>query len=579
MTDDGRARKRELLRRMLADSGLAAGADTISPRPPGGAAPLSDAQRRMWLLQQLEPDTAAYNICAAVRLSGDLDVPALAAATGSACARHEILRTVYPNATEQVVRAELSPTLDVLDYSDVPVRGRAKVLRAVGLDVGARPFDLTEDAPLRLRLLRFAADEHVLVLVAHHIAWDDASWSILLGDVASAYIGTTQATSSLNYADYAVWEQGREHQFDVDFWRGVLTPTPENLLLPADRPRPPKPGESGGRRTRPLPAAMAARVREVAQDCGVTPFMLLSAAVSALLHRYTGVDDITLGTPVVNRSRPEVQGLVGNFGNTVVLRSTVDGTFRDLLTRTRAVCSEAYAHTELSFDRLVADLAPERVAGRSVLFDVLFSLRTEVLSGFALPGVSVSDVPIFNGTTQFDLAFAAVLTDGGLLLEVTYRDELFDAETADAMLRHTERLLRAVLADPELPLSQVELLVPDERDRVLSGWNNTTTEVPTTTLPELLVAQVARTPDATAVVFEEERLSYTEFDARAEALAVALRDAGVGPERVVGLLLPRSVDLVVAIWAVLKAGGAYLPIDPDYPADRVDHMLADAVPA
>ncbi|WP_189171548.1 non-ribosomal peptide synthetase [Pilimelia anulata] len=564
---------------MLADSGLAAGTDTIDPRPAGAAAPLSDAQRRMWLLQQLDPGTAAYNICAAVGLAGDLDAPALTAAVAAACARHEVLRTVYPSADEQVVRAELSPTLLPVDLSAVPAGGRADALRDLGRRLGGAPFDLTIESPLRLRLVRFAADDHVLVLVAHHIAWDDASWAVLLGDVAAAYGGTAAAPPSPQYADYAAWEQARDHAADLDFWRGVLTPAPEHPALPADRPRPDRPGESGGRIGRRLPAAVADRVRAVAREHNVTPFMLLGAAVSALLHRLTGSADIALGTPVVNRDRPEVAGLVGNFGNTVVLRSTVAGTFRELLAHAREVCAAAYAHTGLPFDRLVAALAPERVAGRSVYFDVLFSLRTEVLGGFALPGVRVTEVPLFNGTTQFDLAFAAVLGDDGLLLELTYRDELFDAATADALLAHADRLLTAVLADPDRPLSRVELLSADERDLALRGWNDTAAPVPATTLPALLAERVAAAPDATAVVADGKRISYAEFDARTDALARALRAAGAGPERVVGLLLPRSADLVVAIWAVLKAGAAYLPIDPDYPADRVDFMLADADPA
>ncbi|SDD25289.1 non-ribosomal peptide synthetase [Actinokineospora iranica] len=560
MTDDGhaRSRKRELLRRRLAESGLADQADAVTARPTGA---LSAAQRRMWLLQQLDPSSVAYTLCAAVGLSGRLDTAAFAAAFETACARHAILQTVYPDADTRVVRPELSPTLPVLDAD----------LDDTVAELGGTPFDLAAESPLRARLLRVADDEHVLLLVAHHIAWDDASWEILLADLAAAYTGNALAPAVAYAPD------DRERPADIAYWRERLTPIPESLALPTDRPHRTKPSEAGERRTRTLPPVVAERVREVARQAGVTPFMLLTAAVTAVLHRYTGAEDITLGTPVVNRGRADRS--LGNFGNTVVLRSTVDGerSFRELLAQAREVCAGAYAHAELSFDRLVAELAPERVAGRSVLFDVLFSLRTEVLRGFALPGIAVRDVPVFNGSAQFDLALAAVLTDN-LMLEATYRTELFDAETVDTLLRHADRLLRAVLADPDAPLSRIDLLGA-ESDRILRGFNATAADVPATTLPDLLAAQVRSTPDATALVFERERLSYAEFDAATDRLAAVLRAAGVGPERVVALMLPRSVELVVAIWAVLKAGGAYLPVDPDYPADRIAYMLGDAAPA
>ncbi|MFC4565272.1 amino acid adenylation domain-containing protein [Nocardiopsis mangrovi] len=649
MTDEGRvrdarSRKRELLRRKLAESGLGGGSSAgppIRPRPAGASAPLSAAQRRMWTLQQLDPDGTAYNICAAVGLSGPLDAAAFAAATAAACARHEILHTVYPDGETQVVRPDLAPSPLLVDRTAVPGPARERDLDGTAAEVGGTPFDLGAEAPLRLRLLRYADDEHVLLIVAHHIAWDDASWQVLLGDIAAGYApgevcadgparpaavpggagepgtapgtadasgaapsaavtpgaapsatvtpgaapgasGTAGTAGRVQYADYAIWENGRPAAADeLGFWRERLTPLPEPLALPRDRPRPAAPAETGARRTRALPGSVAARLREVARDEGVTPFMLTAAAVTAVLHRHTGSADIALGTPVVDRSRPETAGLIGNFGNTVVLRSAVDGrqTFRGLLGHLRDVCAGAYANTRLPFDRLVTELSPERAAGRPVLFDVLFALRTDVLQGFALPGITARDIPVSNGTAQFELSIAAVLTDDGLLLEAAYRTATFDAATADALLRHTDRLIRAVLDDPGTTVSGVDILGDRERHRILRDFNATAADVPRTTLPALLAEQVAATPAATALVVGHRRLDYAEFGRATDRLAAVLRSAGVGPERIAALLLPRSVELVVGLWSVLKAGGAYLPVDPDYPADRIGYMLADAEPA
>ncbi|MFE3460082.1 amino acid adenylation domain-containing protein [Nocardiopsis aegyptia] len=607
MSEDRHARRRELLRRMLADADLGAepgngngaegsgqdgstvggsGPERTGPdgsahpaRPAAPAAlssaPLSSAQRRMWTLQRLDPQGTAYTLCAAVGLSGPLDTDALLAAVAAACARHEVLSTVYPDAAAQVVRPDLAPVPELVDLPGAPDPDRAVADLAARL--GARPFDLAAEAPIRLRLLRFAPDEHALLIVVHHIAWDDASWRVLLTDIADAYAGTPAAPPARRYAEHAAAEADRPAP-SLDHWRDRLTPVPEPLRLPLSGRT--GGGERGGRRTRVLSAEVAERLTRVAREAAVTPFMLLTAATAAVLHRYTGADDIALGTPVVDRSDPRTANVVGNFGNTLVLRCAVDGSrgFGDLLAHVRQVCTGAYAHADVPFDRLVGELAPDRTADRSALFDVLFSLRTDVLEGFELPGVRARDIPVYNGTAQFDLALAAVLTPDGLTLEATHRTPAMAAETADALLRHTDRLLRAVLADPDLPLDRIDILGDDERDRVLRRWNATGADVPATTLPALLADQVARTPGADAVVYEGRRLTYAEFDERTDRLAGVLRALGVGPERTVALLLPRSLELVTAIWAVLKAGGAYLPVDPGYPADRIAFMIDDAAP-
>ncbi|MFC7615193.1 AMP-binding protein [Actinokineospora soli] len=365
----------------------------------------------------------------------------------------------------------------------------------------------------------------------------------------------------------------------MDYWRGKLTPAPEPLTLPTDFPRVAVRSETGGRRTRDLPADLAAALPEFAKRAGATPFMVLLAAFTAVLHRYSGADDIAVGSPVVDRGRPELAGLVGNFGNMVVLRTDAGGqpTFRELLARVRTTCTEAYSHQGLPFDLLVERLQPARTPGRSVYFDVMFSSRSPVLRGFELPGVEAADRPVFNGTAQFDLAVAAVLDGASAALEATYRTELFHESTVDRLLGAVETLLRGALADPDRPLWALPLLTDDEvRAQRTSGPE---AETPAVTVADLIAEQARRTPDAPAVRCGDDELTYAELDARANCLAHRLIERGARPERHVAVALPRSTDLVVALLAVLKSGAAYLPVDPGFPRHRIDAMLDDARPA
>nr|QEO73913.1 condensation domain-containing protein [uncultured bacterium] len=378
----------QLLRRRLAAQGLASPSpiEPIKRRDAGEPAPLSAAQRRMWFLQQLQPHSVANNICVGIRLRGGLDVAAFRAALRDTLGRHDVLRTVYragPGGNpEQVVLDGYTLAVPLRDCADVPERQQESLIDELACEIGSRAFELSAEPPVELTLLRMSDQEHVLLLVAHHIAWDDSSWGLLLNEVALRYRSGANASLPsipVQYGDFAAWEQARTFDRDaLDYWRKRLLPAPEPLALPVDFPRTATLSESGGRRTRALPADLADRVRVEAQRAGVTPFMLLLAAFTAVLHRYSGTHDIAIGSPVVNRDRPEVAGLVGNFGNMVVLRTDLGGepTFSGLLERVRATCTEAYAHQAMPFDTLVAPAAAPNTGPLGVL-------RRDVLAAFA----------------------------------------------------------------------------------------------------------------------------------------------------------------------------------------------------
>ncbi|MDQ0377608.1 non-ribosomal peptide synthetase [Amycolatopsis thermophila] len=580
------ARKRELLRRRLAQAGLAS-TTSIPKRDSDDDLPLSYAQSRMWFLQQLDPTSPAYNVCLAITLRGGLDRAALQRSFQRLVERHEILRTRYVAAADGEPRQVVDPyavvTMPESDLRALSEEDRDRTIERVAREESAHAFDLAKEHSLRLRLLRRADDDHVLVLTVHHIAWDGYTFNTLSGDLSALYREDTTGEPSgleplpVQYADFAVWQRktltDEKLAGDLDYWRRELTQAPENLPLPTDLPRPAARSDRGDRRFRTFDPAVTERIGEFAQANGVTPFMAVFAGYAALLSRWTGVTDVPIGSASMNRDAGEVERLIGNFGNTLVLRADLSGdpTFAELVERVRRMCTDGYAHQDLPFDLLVERLRPPRVPGRSVLFDVMLLFLTQGLQGFDLPGVEASWETVHNDTTQFDLALEAFLVDGSTRVEATYSTELFTPATVDRFLAHLESLLGAALADPDRPVSRLEFFA----GTALTG---DTREVPGTTLPELFGAQVARTPDATAVVFEGSSLTYAELDRRASVLARQLAGAGVGPERVVGVRLDRSLDLIVSLLAVLKAGGAYLPLDPSYPVERLDMMVEDARP-
>ncbi|MFF2025854.1 amino acid adenylation domain-containing protein [Streptomyces sp. NPDC058171] len=559
-----------------------------------GPAPLSPPQRRMWLLHQLDPVSTAYHVCVAVRLSGDLAAPRFADALRTAAERHHVLRTVYrvdgDGVPFQVFLPRIVVPVTLTDLTDVPADRREAAVDAAASRLADRPFDLTEDAPVRFELLQLSPREHVLVLVAHHIAWDDGSWQVLLHEVAAVHRGAELSGPTVQYADLAHAETRRTPwtDADLDHWRTALADPPGPLPLPTDFPRSPTRAAEGGRLVRTLPAELRERLHAGCRAEGVSPFMALLAVFHTLLHRFCGAPDVLVGSPAVLRSAPGAVGLVGNFGNTLVLRSTAgpDTTFRALLGQVRERCLGAYAHQTVPFDTLVEELRPERTPGHHVLFDVMFSLRSEVWEGFDLPGVRLADRPVAGGAAAFDLAVSAVLDAAGTLtLDTTYRRDLYAPDTVAGLLDRFTRLLDAALDAPDTPLGDLAPIGGEEQRRLLADWTGEAPTAPRATLPELFAQRVREAPDAPALSWEDgdpdgtvHRLSYAELDARAATLAGELAALGAAPERVVAVALPRSGEFLVAALAVLKSGAAYLPVDPEYPADRIALMLADARP-
>ncbi|MBW4716879.1 non-ribosomal peptide synthase/polyketide synthase [Saccharothrix sp. SC076] len=543
--------------------------------------PLSFAQQRLWFLHRLDPDDITYNLPLVVRLTGDPDVAALRAALADVCARHESLRTTFPAGADGAPHARVlpaGPELAVVSASDPEPVARQEIRRA---------FDLTAEPPLRATLVRGTADRHVLVLLLHHIAADEWSMGPLVGDLAAAYRARRAGTAPewpelpVRYADYALWQRDLlATGTQLEHWRTALAGAPDVLDLPTDRPRPAVAGTAGDTVPFTIPPRTAHAVRTLAARTGTSVFMVLHAALTALLRRMGAGHDITVGTPVAGRGDRALDQLVGFFVNTLALRVDTSGvtTFEELLEAVRQVDLAAFDHADVPFEQVVEDLNPPRSLAHSPLFQVLLVHRAGLAERLDLPGLKSAVDVTGVGTAKFDLTFGVVDTGSAMTGSVEYRADLFDSTTARALGERFARLLDAVTAEPTTPVEDVDLLSAREREDVLRRWNATTREVPTTTLPRLLRHQVSRTPDAVALIGDEE-VTYAEFDARVEALAQVLAHAGAGPDRVVAVALPRSVDLVVALHAVQRAGAAYLPIDVTHPAERIAGVLADARPA
>ncbi|MFI9453762.1 non-ribosomal peptide synthase/polyketide synthase [Amycolatopsis sp. NPDC052450] len=546
--------------------------------------PLSAAQRSLWLVDRMEANAVAYNFPLTFRLRGDLDLDSLRLALGDVLGRHEVLRTVF-------VEHDGEPYQRVLDAPETPFAVEEcdeAGLEARIAELSRTPFDLAREIPVRLRVLRLGEGDQVISLVLHHSATDEWSDRPFLSDLTSAYEARLGGESPMwtdlpvQYADFALWQKDFLEQrgaAQVTFWAGSLIGAPDELTLPLDRPRPLRPTGRGGKVKSRLSGELSAAVRDLAAKAGASPFMVLQAAVAALLHRTGAGDDIPLGAPIAGRTDERLEQLVGFFVNTLVLRTDLSGepTFAALLDRVREADLAAFSHGDLPFERVVEELNPPRVPGRNPLFQVMVGYHRQSDAHDVL-GLPAEWFEMDTGMAKFDLHFTMV--DGGdtatLMLE--YAEDLADESTAERLLTRLTSLLEQVTAAPDRPVAALDVLVGDELARV-TEWNRTAREVPVATLPELFEAQVVRTPDAPAVVFEDTELSYAEFNARANRLAWWLVEQGMGAESVVAVSLPRSIDLVVALYAVHKAGGAYLPVDRDYPADRVAFMLEDAAPA
>ncbi|MGH4018676.1 MAG: non-ribosomal peptide synthase/polyketide synthase, partial [Pseudonocardiaceae bacterium] len=570
-----------------------AGPPSAIPRVPrDGDLPLSFAQQRLWFLDQFEPDSTEYLTPLAVRLRGELDVEALHTALTGLVARHESLRTTFDSVDGRGVQVVHEPNevrVPVLDLSVLPEAEREVELRRVLKEESNRPFDLREGPLLRPRLVRLATEEHVLMLCMHHIATDGWSTGVIVDELGvlygSALRGEVAELPSLpvQYADFAAWQReqmsGEALVEQLGYWRGQLGGVAA-LELPTDRPRSVVQTKNGALLEFEVPAAVTAGLKELGRRHDGTLFMTLIAACQVLFGRWSGQDDVAVGTVTSGRERAEVERLVGMLVNTVVLRSHVDSarTFREFLGEVKRTVLEAFAHQDVPFERLVDELQPDRDTSRSPLFQAMIVLQNTPVGAPDLPGLQVEGLPMSGVMASFDVSIDFQEQGDVLAGVLEYNTDLFDATTIERMAQHLVVLLEGIATDPDRPLAELPLLTEDERHRVLVEWNDTALQVPGVTFVEVFQAQVVRTPGETAVVCGDTALSFAELNQRANRLAHHLIGAGVGPERVVALALPRSAEMVVAILAVLKAGGVYLPVDRALPAERIEFLLCDAAP-
>ena len=586
--------KRELLELQLKQQdGSRRRGSRIPRRAKRDSAPLSFAQQRLWILHQLEPESPAYNESIAERLRGTLNVAALQHALTEIVARHEVLRTTIAMVGQEPVQTITDPcvvelpTIDLRTESDA---SREEAARRILVETIRRPFALARDLPLRALLLRLTDHEHMLLVVIHHMACDGWSGTIFRRELGILYTAFASgqvsplAELSVQYQDYAEWQrlggQSEALATHTAYWKQQLDGVAA-LQLPLDRPRPPTQTFNGTRQSTILPKEMVDDLRAVGRREDATLFMTLLAAFQVVLHRYTGQQDIAVGSPMANRTQPELENLIGFFVNTLVLRThfTDNPSFQKLLRRVRATALDAYAHQQVPFEKLVEELHPQRTLSHSPLFQVMFSLQTLPPMGLELLGLETSPVEVRAGTAKFDLSLYLVGADQDdqLRVIIEYNTDLFDDATITRMLKHYQRIVQGIVQNPGQRITELPLSTDAEQQQLLVEWNDTKRDYPRDRcVHQLFEAQVERTPEAVAVVYEAEQLTYRELNARANQLAHYLRKLDVGPEVLVGLCVERSLEMVVGILGILKAGGVYVPLDPTYPQDRLAFMLQDA---
>ncbi|BCL83211.1 non-ribosomal peptide synthetase [Ktedonobacteria bacterium brp13] len=552
---------------------------------------LSFAQQRLWFLEQLEPGSTTYLIPHIQSFSGALNVQALERSLHELVVRHESLRTTFEERSGQPVQI-IHPaprfTLPVLDLSGLATEHREREALALAEQEVQRPCDLTQGPLFRTYLVRLEPQKHLLTLTQHHIITDGSSIVILARELTTLYQAFVAGLPSpltplpIQYVDYALWQrewlQGEVLATQLAYWRTQLAGI-EPLAFPLDHSRPAFQTSHGARKMQIVPLAIQASLQRLSQQEGVTMFMLLLAAFQALLQRYTGQADISVGTPIANRTRAEIEGVVGFFINTLVLRSDLSGdpSFKQFLANVRATCLQAYAHQDIPFEKVVEEIEPGRDLNRSPLFQVMFVLQETATEQREVAGLRTGMVSAEHNSSKFDLTLSAIQTAQGLCCYLEYNTDLFESKTIDRLLEHWQILLTGIVQTPQARLSDLPLLSTHERELLLGQWNDTVEDLSQVLcLHQLFEKQVRQTPDAVALVFEEQMLTYADLNRRANQLAHYLRRQGVGPDRLVGLCMERSMEMVIGILAVLKAGGAYVPIDPAYPAERQAFMLDDA---
>ncbi|MCV7199488.1 non-ribosomal peptide synthetase [Mycobacterium angelicum] len=587
MIDDARTvqeRRRELLRRRIAESGLAAKQTVSMPRVRAGERyPLSAGQRRMWFLQTMDPADATLNICVAYQLTGALDEARLRAAFGAFVERHAVLRTTYGVDSEgepyQIYSDDAEIIWNTNDLTEWPELGRNLRIESLAREEFGKPVNLTSELPLRVTLIRTGAGEFVLLLVVHHIAWDEECWEVFFGELSAAYNGQDLSAPAPQFVAVEVMESAVEPSIsDVGYWADRLRPPPEPLELPGARAA--HPSRRSERRTHALPAELYRRVEDFARASSASPLMVLLAAFGVLVRRYTGATDFLVSVPVTERSAA-ADGAIGYFGNTLLLRITTRSgdTFTSFVAGVREICLDGFAHQSVGIDRVIREINPERMGhdGMDELVRLGFSMRKSA-NGFALDGITVRQLRLGAVTADLPLALAIVVEPEGAFVEFDHQIDVLSGELADQMRTHYLQLLDSALADPQHRLVNLDMLGAGERKSVLAQSHGELVAASPTTMVALLEAAAAGAPDAVALVSETTELTYAELHGRANRLARWLIGQGFGADDIIGLRMSTSIEFIVAMLAVLKAGAAYLPIDPAYPGDRIEYLVSDARP-
>ncbi|MFF0087445.1 amino acid adenylation domain-containing protein [Streptomyces canus] len=588
--------KRELLARRLAGAARGShGGDQTIPRRPAGPPPLSFAQQRLWFLDQLDPHSPHYNIPMAARIPAAVDAPLLERSMNDVVRRHESLRTTFSlvgDGPVQVIHDEAWIPLEVQDLTVLPAEERERTAEQLVAEHGRIPFDLETGPLLRIALLKLGPEDHILMASMHHIIADTASISVILTEASATYEALIHgqrpplAPLAVQYADYAHWQRewlkGEVLERQIDYWRNQLSGELPTLELPTDRPRPVQPTFQGSQHEHYLAKHTSAAIDDLAAREHTAGFTVLLAAVATLLRRYSGSESVCIGSPISNRARKELQGMVGYLSNTVLLKVDLDGnpTFQEAVRRAHEVNLGAQSHQDLPFDKIVEIVQPERDRSGTPLIQVMFVYRPKPMGDTGLvgglPGLEKA-LNIDNGTSKFDLTFSLQSDPKGYRLAIEYSSDLFDEETVVRMADHFESLITAAVAAPDTPIEALPLLTADERRALVVDWNDTTTAYPQDRcLHELFEEHADGQPDAIAVSSAKGSLTYAELDRRANQLAHHLRALGAGPDTPVAISMEKSLDLVVGLLAIVKAGSAYLPLDPAYPADRLGFMLTDS---
>ncbi len=589
--------RRTLLQKLWAQSQADILAAAVTPQQHHGRPlPLSYAQERLWFMQQLEPQSAAYNVPAAFRLEGELHVAALQAAFNALLQRHEVLRTRFTDREGQPIQQILSDAcldIPIIDFSHYPEDAQARQVQQAITTAANQPFDLATALPVRAHLWRLQPHTHVLLVTMHHIAADTWSSRVAARDIQQFYHAyrcgdhVDLPTLPVQYADYAIWQrqwlQGDVLRQQLTFWQENLAGAVHKLELPTDYPRPATVSDQGARHAFTLSPTLSAALKDLSRQRGVTPFITLLAAYQVLLYRYSGQESFIIGSPIANRSRPETADLIGFFANTLALRAELTPTmsFEELLDQVRRVCLGAYEHEALPLGQLIEAVQPTRSLTYHPLFQVTFALQAASFGSLSLPDLAITPMPIESGTTKFDLTLCLFDEQTHLTGYFEYRQALFTAVTIQQMAAHWQTLLAGIVAEPERPISTLPLLSEVAMQQLVARWHQTPVAPPQNkTILELFQAHVSQTPDTTAVHYTGETelisLTYEALDQRANQLAHHLQRLGVGPDVCVGLCLTRSAEMLISIWGVLKAGGAYVPLDPAYPAERLAWMLANS---